>query len=815
MAYLERYSWRRLLPSVVIASALAVSGCSKDGSDGATGPVGPSGPNIIVKSDIPDIAIATITSASVAADGALAVEFSITDDQGNGFVGLSDVRFTVAKLAPAGFGGDGSPSRWASYINKTETPKAGVGPATAPQTQATYERCKLANGLCDNGKGVVTGATLVDNGDGSYSYIFAIKLDSDYKADWTHRIGLQAAGGLPATNATYDWLPSTGSTNVVSRNIVAEETCNSCHGELALHGSRVDTSYCVTCHNPGSTDANSGHTVDFKVMVHKIHRGTNLNAVQPSKDAWIAAKDAKDALVAPTPNDLDAADVVIAAAKVSYDQAYAIWGYRDTMHSYSEVEFPQDLRSCTTCHNEPAGVELTQVDNWKTQPSMDACGSCHDDVYFGEAPVPAGKVAHFQPQADDSGCLVCHAENSGNGDVVVVHETYQANATSARDQLVIDIVSAELTSTGTGPAPGNNLDVVLNISINGSPVNDYAADVMPKVDNSDGGYLLLNWDNGDGYQFKYSSPEGGYSPATNNFKLSSCTGGAGVFTCSWETTIGGGEGDVVVTVVGLPLCANEKSATAELINCTTPQSASEKVGIVAITPPKKYFALTGSDGPLVESTSYTEKLAADVASCNSCHKDLNAHSSSNAAKEFSQCKSCHNATKIAWYPGRPGDLKSHVHSFHASNDSVNTDKNLGEAFGDNYYPGDISNCNACHSVGQFDLPLQQNTRPSKSSDGSAGIVYTSPTAVVCSSCHIAVPVGYIVGGDINGAAQLNGNEPEGIELTDSEIHWLNHMMQKGAVFGVDNVDVATGTESCATCHAIGKENGVDAVHNLR
>ena len=76
-------------------------------------------------------------------------------------------------------------------------------------------------------------------------------------------------------------------------------------------GGRVDVQYCVMCHNPGTTDANSGNVLTMQTMVHKIHAGRLLAAG---------------------------------------GQQYVIWGYRDSEHDYSEVGFPQDLRNCTVCH---------------------------------------------------------------------------------------------------------------------------------------------------------------------------------------------------------------------------------------------------------------------------------------------------------------------------------------------------------------------------------------------------------------------------------------------------------------------------------
>ncbi|MDW2151088.1 hypothetical protein R7Q48_31270, partial [Vibrio sp. 378] len=43
---------------------------------------------------------------------------------------------------------------------------------------------------------------------------------------------------------------------------------------------------------------------------------------------------------------------------------------------------------------------------------------------------------------------------------------------------------------------------------------------------------------------------------------------------------------------------------------------------------------------------------------------------------------------------------------------------------------------------------------------------------------------------------------------------LNHMLNHGAVFGADTAAQATGSEQCATCHAIGQSQGVDKVHKV-
>jgi OmcA/MtrC family decaheme c-type cytochrome len=74
-----------------------------------------------------------------------------------------------------------------------------------------------------------------------------------------------------------------GSKVMPRRTIVATSNCNKCHYSLSLHGgSRNQVEQCVLCHNPTKTanPASSGtqpsESIDFPVMIHKIHSGANL-----------------------------------------------------------------------------------------------------------------------------------------------------------------------------------------------------------------------------------------------------------------------------------------------------------------------------------------------------------------------------------------------------------------------------------------------------------------------------------------------------------------------------------------------------------
>ena len=133
--------------------------------------------------------------------------------------------------------------------------------------------------------------------------------------------------------------------------------------------------YCVTCHNPGSTDANSGNTVDMKVMIHKIHMGENLPSVQDG-------------------------------------EPYIIWGFRDRPHDYSHIVYPQDLGNCQNCHVGSSTTDEfyprcsfpTRATTGTSSPSKAACGSCHDDVISttmpaGRPTIPLRQLSHPRANA--------------------------------------------------------------------------------------------------------------------------------------------------------------------------------------------------------------------------------------------------------------------------------------------------------------------------------------------------------------------------------------------------------------------------------
>src|SRR5262249_30020804 len=150
-------------------------------------------------------------------------------------------------------------------------------------------------------------------------------------------------------NAVHDFVPS-GAAVTVQRDVVETTGCNGCHDPLSAHGGdRREVRLCVLCHSPQSNDgADPPTTVDFKVMVHKIHMGADL----PS---------------------------------VSTGGKYQLVGAKGQVDDFSTVVFPQAIQRCAACHTGKG-----QPDVWKTDPPTKlVCGSCHDGTSF-DANVPAG-----------------------------------------------------------------------------------------------------------------------------------------------------------------------------------------------------------------------------------------------------------------------------------------------------------------------------------------------------------------------------------------------------------------------------------------
>ena len=250
--------------SLVAASLLlfALAGCGGSGGGGGGPPTAAVTP--VTGRDL------NINITSVTTNGPPVINFRVTDRIGAGVPTLApaDLRFNIAKLVP---GSNGEPASWQNYINR----------AVSGAVQGSQER--LAPGFAFG--------TLVNQGGGNYTYTFATDitnaaanpcpapctnadgkaLNISYQSGLTHRVTIQQANSAnPKATGVFDFVPAGGAAG--ARDIVLTATCNQCHGELTAHGTRVDTRLCVTCHNPGSWVAGPPNTtVDFKVMIHKIH----------------------------------------------------------------------------------------------------------------------------------------------------------------------------------------------------------------------------------------------------------------------------------------------------------------------------------------------------------------------------------------------------------------------------------------------------------------------------------------------------------------------------------------------------------------
>ena len=340
-----------------------------------------------------------VSNASIAQDGTITARVLVTDPQGlpldrtgvdtPGTVSMSFIAATI----PSG------QKQYTAYTTRTVTSQDGK--ATATQAAAD------------------SGGTLTNNADGDYTYTFKTKAPTSFDQTATHTVAVYGSRDLSAfdlginrASATLNFVPN-GSAVSVTRDVIRDQSCNKCHGNLQFHGgSRVGIAVCVLCHTPQSVDPNTGNTVNFPKLIHEIHMGASApNA--------IAGKPYK---------------------------IYGFNGYSD----WSDVVFPgsgsiNDPRNCQKCHEQNTGA--AQAAAYLT-PNRAACGGCHDDVIFA-----TGENHVNLPQLDDNQCANCHTpQGELPFDASIMGAHTSPSLYSGLPGLVINILKVDSGTAGKAPA---------------------------------------------------------------------------------------------------------------------------------------------------------------------------------------------------------------------------------------------------------------------------------------------------------------------------------------------------------------------------
>lgn len=199
-----------------------------------------------------------------------------------------------------------------------------------------------------------------------------------------------------------DFLVGSASTPRPYDLISSAETCNACHQDMWFHGGgRRGFDTCILCHGTaGSEDRptyvaagapdTTGLTVNFRTMLHKIHRGAEL----ANADSY----------------------AVVGFGATAYPNNFGV-------SDYAEVHFPAmpgGTQDCAKCHGSSDAWRQPAARDHADEPGTPGgvwtvtCGACHDSD---------AAQAHIALQTTVDGresCAICHSEDDDLG-VPLVH----------------------------------------------------------------------------------------------------------------------------------------------------------------------------------------------------------------------------------------------------------------------------------------------------------------------------------------------------------------------------------------------------------
>ncbi|MCX7248071.1 MAG: OmcA/MtrC family decaheme c-type cytochrome [Burkholderiales bacterium] len=816
--------WRR-----VRARSAGSTGCSRHSAIAAA--------SALAANDTASNAAAPFTvlqSAGIAAvvvNGAPKVNFAVFS---NGAVKadlkIADVSFAIAKLVP---GSNGNPDQWVNYIYRKETAATGVGPGGKPALASAMQATTDAKQT----DAALLAAQLVYNADGYYTYTFKTNIQDPAQTNGvvfeparTHRVAIQlsyknAAGQAVLVNPYIDFTVDAAGKSVLvtdpakTRKMTDVSSCNSCHEKLGLHGGgRVDTQYCVLCHNPGTVDANSGNNLNLSTMVHKIHAGKRLN---------------------------------------SAGEDYTIWGYQNSKHSYAEVGFPQDLRNCSKCHS-AANASTPQGDNWKSKPSKEACLSCHVSA-LGSAWETLHKVVAVQyagagtpaSALPNQECVRCH----GAGSVVSAENVHfnQVEVNAAKYKMNIESVAFNDTADHKGRS------VTVKYFLSDPTKGDAAYNLVTPDCTSTPSLSCANTTKFGNLRFylAYQNMVGQYAAVTEYSAYNN--GGSAANAYAYKGTNDGKNHYTLSVPLPDDTATAVATGTARVVSIGQVKEA--KLAATSGVNPRPEVSPGVQVNILVQHTSSELALSGALQArrtivsndkCNACHSNLGAASGSNTlANAFHSggrdtveaCILCHDANRVSSTVMTNGmalnesyQFKRMIHGIHGNSKRT--------------YPFTIGNL----TQGVFNkltgAPVAPWTIPMKDSygraigtsgPGQAGVVGLSSVenfaaevawpgvGINCNACHVndsykidLSPLGAVVKKD---AGVTDPNlwkviSPKAASCTachDSPAATDHVASFGGAFFGSQTQAQIAGSprETCNDCHASGGAKSVDLVHGQK
>lgn len=625
----------------------------------------------------------SVEEVTFPADNRPEIVVKFTDDAGNAVnaIELSDARFILDYLETAA---TGSTPRFISYTTRLEGGTA---------LQSNYD------GARQDG--------LTWNGDGTYTYKFADAIATKIDTNVTHQLAAQIRRDYPVDGERYTYnlvhtFRPDGQAVLATRDIVKTETCNKCHTRLAIHGGgRREVQLCIMCHSTQSTDAQSGNSLDFPQMIHKIHRGANLPSVLAG-------------------------------------DPYQIVGFGNSVHDYSEVHFPQDIRNCAVCHEGDA-----KVGEHLSKPTLEGCASCHDRTFFGTGAPPEGWAAHTGgPQANNALCGQCHPATGGAAAIMTAHVLpTESDEAPGLDIDILDVIAT--------PGQAGAGTVAIQFQLTENDAKAVLTDVTQLTSFS----TVVAWPVPEYETYVRETLNAGNVVANND----------GTFMYTYTAAFPSDTGETFA--VGM-----EGRRSFTFRGATLSQGTAHN--------PVMAFTFNGS-------TPETRREIVDPAKCNECHNELRIHGSLRTTVDY--CVMCHNPNETdearrpaEAMPPETVHFKHMIHAIHAGSDLENPFTIYGfggtpHPFQENvHFPGLRQQCTICHVNGTENLPIADEALSTMITQADQPVSEMQPVASACTACHDGLLTGIhaLLQTSIEGVESCAVCHGPGAEFAVSIVHQL-------------------------------------------